>query len=272
MTPSPPVQLRIEGGIAEIRLNRPDQLNALNIDLAKAFYAAVLDAVACSEVRAVLLSGGGRAFSVGGDLALLDAAVDRGETARAIIGPIHAGLEALHASGVPSVAVLQGSVAGGGMSLALATDMAVAAEDLRMSFAYLAIAASPDCGGSWALPRLVGLRKAMEIALLSPILDAEAALQVGLVNTVVPRAKLDSRGREIANKLACLPARSVARTLGLLRRSAHETLPVQLAAEMDAFIKGAREADFEEGLRAFFDKRQPRFKALASEGPALEPE
>ena len=260
MTPSPPVRLRIEAGIAEIRLNRPDRLNALDIDLANAFQAAVIDALAAPEVGAVLLSGEGRAFSVGGDLALLHAAADRGETARAIIGPINAGLRTLHASGVPSVAALQGPVAGGGMSLALAADLAVAAEDMRMSFAYLEIAASPDCGGSWALPRLIGLRKAMEIALLSPTLNAGSALQLGLVNEVTPRADLDSRARDIASRLARLPSRSVARTLGLLRRSANQTLPVQLDEELDAFVQGASEPDFDEGLRAFVDKRPAQFR------------
>ena len=268
MSSSPPVRLHIEAGVAEIRLDRPDRLNALDIELAQAFQAAVHKALSVPQVRSVLLSAEGRAFSVGGDLALLLNAADRGDTARAIIEPINAGLGALHASGVPSVAALQGAVAGGGMSLALGADLAVAAEDVRMSFAYLDIAASPDCGGSWTLPRLVGLRKAMEIALFSPTLEAEAALQLGLVNAVVPRAKLDSRGREIAKQLACLPSRSVARTLGLLRRAAHETLPVQLAAELDAFVNGACEPDFEEGLRAFFDKRRPQFNAVASEGLA----
>lgn len=256
MRPSPPLRLHVEAGVAEIRLNRPDRLNALDIVLGQAFQAAVHEALSAPQVRAVLLSGEGRAFSVGGDLALLYAASDRGETARAIIEPIHAGLEALHASGLPSIAALQGAVAGGGMSLAVGADLAVAADDLRMSFAYLDIGASPDCGGSWALPRLVGLRKAMEIALLSPALSAEAALQLGLVNAVVPRSELDSRSREIARQLARLPSRSVARTLGLLRRSANATLSVQLAAELDAFVEGASEPDFEEGLRAFFDKRR----------------
>lgn len=260
MTLSPPVRLHVETGVAEIRLNRPDRLNALDIGLADAFQAAVYAALSDPQVRAVLLSGEGRAFSVGGDLALLQAAQDRGETARAIIAPIHAGLEALYASGVPSVVALQGAVAGGGMSLALGADLAVAAEDMRMSFAYTDIAASPDCGGSWALPRLVGLRKAMEIALLAPTLNAEAALQLGLVNAVTPRAVLDSHAREIASQLARLPSRSVARTLGLLRRSANETLPSQLAAELDAFVQGASEPDFDEGLRAFFDKRRPHFQ------------
>lgn len=246
--------------MAEIRLNRPDQLNALDIGLADAFQATVLEALADSQVRAVLLSAEGRAFSVGGDLNLLHASGGRGETAGAIIGPINAGLEALHASGVPSVAALQGAVAGGGMSLALAADLAVAAEDVRMSFAYLDIAASPDCGGSWALPRLVGLRKAMEIALLGPTLNAEAALRHGLVNVVTPRAVLASHAREVAIKLARLPSRSVARTLGLLRRSANETLPGQLAAELDAFVDSASEPDFDEGLQAFFAKRPPRFQ------------
>ena len=260
MTFSSTVWLHVEEGVAEIRLNQPNRLNALDISVAQAFEAAVHEALSNSEVRSVLLSGEGRAFSVGGDLALLHAAIDRGETARAIIKPINAGLEALHASGVPSVAALQGAVAGGGMSLALGADLAVAAEDVRMSFAYLNIATSPDCGGSWALPRLVGLRKAMEIALLGPTLNAETAFRLGLVNAVTPRAELDTRAREIAQQIARLPSGSVARTLGLLRRSASETLPGQLAAELDAFVQGASEPDFAEGLNAFFEKRRPLFQ------------
>ena len=260
MTSSDPVLLLVDAGVAEIRLNRPERLNVLDVDLAQAFLAAVQGALAAPGVRAVLLCGEGRSFSVGGDLAMLSGASDRGTAARAIITPIHAGLEALHASGLPSVAALHGAVAGGGMSLALGTDLAIAADDLRMSYAYLEIAASPDCGGSWALPRLVGLRKAMEIALLGPTLDADAALRLGLVNAVTPRSGLESRAREVAGHLARLPSRSAARTLGLLRGSANATLPVQLAAELDAFVQAASETDFGEGLQAFFAKRRPRFE------------
>lgn len=259
MTSSDLVRLHVEEGVAEIRLNRADRLNALDVDLAQAFLAAVQRAVSAPQVRAVLLCGEGRAFSVGGDLAMLAAASDRGATARAIIAPIHAGLEALHASGLPSVAAVRGAVAGGGMGLALCTDLAIAADDLRMSFAYLDIAASPDCGASWALPRLVGLRKAMEIALLGPTLDADTALQLGLVNEVTPRAELESRAREVASHLAQLPSRSVARTLRLLRGSGGATLPVQLEAELDAFVQAASEPDFDEGLHAFLAKTRPRF-------------
>ena len=264
MTPFPPVLLHIEAGVAEIRLNRPDQLNALDVELALAFREAVENAVQSSDVRAVLMSGEGRSFSVGGDLALLYAAGDRSGTAKNIIAPINAALIALQDSGLPSVAALQGPVAGGGMSLALCADLAVAAEDLRMRFAYVDVAASPDCGGSWALPRLVGLRRATSIALLGPTLNSEAALQLGLVNAVTPRAELDGRAREIANRIASLPARSVARTLRLLRRSAHETLPNQLAAELEAFAQGAAEPDFDEGLQAFLQKRPARFEGAGA--------
>ncbi len=254
------VLLAIEDGVAEIRLNRPERLNALDIDLAQAFLDAVRRATEAPQVRALLISGEGRAFCVGGDLALLRRAGDRRDCARAIITPINAGLEALHASGLPSVAALQGSVAGGGMSLALGTDLAVAADDMRMSFAYLEVAASPDCGGSWALPRLVGLRKALEIALLASSLTASEALQLGLVNQVQPRADMRDHARSLAKRLALAPARSVARTLKLLRSSLYETLPAQLDAELQAFAQGAGEADFAEGLEAFFAKRTPHFQ------------
>ena len=254
------VLLAIEDGVAEIRLNRPERLNALDIDLAQAFLDAVRRATEAPQVRAVLISGEGRAFCVGGDLALLQSSDDRRECARAIIAPINAGLETLQASGVPSIAALQGPVAGGGMSLALGTDLAIAADDVRMSFAYLEIAASPDCGGSWALPRLVGLRKALEIALLASNLTAMEALQLGLVNRVQPRQDMRDHARSLARRLALAPAQAVARTLKLLRSSLYETLPAQLDAELQAFAEGAGEADFTEGLEAFFDKRAPRFQ------------
>ncbi|MFT3953228.1 MAG: enoyl-CoA hydratase-related protein [Piscinibacter sp.] len=254
-----PVVLARDGAVAVLRLNRPGALNALDVPLAEAFHAACRAIVADGGVRAVLLCAAGRSFGVGGDLSAMHDG-DAGTVARQLIEPLHASLRLLAQIDAPVLAALQGAVAGGSMSLALSADLAVAADDARFNLAYARIGASCDVSGSWQLPRLVGLRRAMEIALLSETLDADAALRLGLVNRVVPAAQLAEQSLALAHRLADGPTLAFGRLKRLLRQSFDTPLDAQLDAEAEAFVAGTRTADFAEGLDAFLAKRTPRFE------------
>jgi len=142
---------------------------------------------------------------------------------------------------------------------ALDSDLAVAADDAKFTFSYTKVAVNPDCGGTYALVRLVGLRKAMEIALLADTLDAEEVLKWGLVNKVVPAAELREATFTMARRLADGPGLALASTKALLRRSCVGSLRTQLEAELECFVHLSGGADFDEGLNSFFSKRRPVF-------------
>jgi 2-(1,2-epoxy-1,2-dihydrophenyl)acetyl-CoA isomerase len=256
-----PTSLQVErdGGIVRLRFNRPAQLNALDRATAQAFAHACRDIASDHSVRAVVIGGAGRAFMADGDLAELRA--DPTGAALGLIGPMHEAIVLLAEMRAPVIASLHGAVAGAGLSLALACDFAIAAEGTRFTLAYVNIGASCDLAGSWSLPRLVGLRKALEIALLGERFDASEALRLGLVNRVVPEATLEDETVALARRLAAGPAQSIAQMKRLMRISFEHDLRGQLDAERSAFLACAATPDFAEGLEAFLAKRPPRFGA-----------
>lgn len=246
-----------DGGVVRLRLNRPEALNALDAETAEAFLAACRDLARDRSVRAVLLSGAGRAFAAGGDLAQMRPSPV--EVAERMITPLHEALRLLAAIDAPVVASLHGAVAGGGFSLAASADLALAAEGTKFNLAYVNIATSCDVGASWSLPRLVGLRHALEIALLGESFDAQRALQIGLVNRVVPLDALESESEALAQRLARGPTLAYGRLRRLMRTSFDRSFAEQLDAEREAFLASAATEDFAEGLSAFFDRREARF-------------
>jgi 2-(1,2-epoxy-1,2-dihydrophenyl)acetyl-CoA isomerase len=256
---SPPVFYRYAEGIAEIRFNRPARLNALGTELAEGFSAAVDKAVTEPGLRVIVVSAEGRAFVAGGDLSHFYKTEDKRAAAVDLIGPTHAALKQLADAKAVTIGSLKGAVAGGGMSLALSLDLLVAAEDTVFNFAYPRVGAPVDCGGSWALPRLVGYRKALEIALLSENIDAQQALSLGLVNRVVPNGELEAETTKLAARLASGPPAAQARIKTLMRRSFERGFAEQLDAEAAAFAECAATQDFAEAVAAFIEKRKPQF-------------
>ncbi len=252
-----PLQVWRDGGIAHLRLNRPQQLNAIDVPLAQAFAAACRGLAGDATLRAVVLSGAGRAFGAGGDLASFVG--EPTQAARDIIEPMHAAVLILTALDAPVIASLHGVVAGGSLSLALACDLAIAAEGTRFNLAYVNVAASCDVSGSYHLPRLVGLRQALQIALLGETFDAAEALRLGLINRVVPGAALPTETDALARRLAAGPTLALGRMKRLLRASLNNDLPTQLALESRAFQDSTQTQDFGEALTAFFAKRAPAF-------------
>lgn len=252
------VVLTQEGGIATLTLNRPEALNAINVPVAEAFLAQCQALARDDSVRVVVIRGAGKAFGVGGDLATLQ--TDSANSANALISRLHEAVLILANLNAPVIASLHGVVAGGSLSLSSACDLAIAAEGARFNLAYANVAASCDVSGSWNLPRLVGLRHAMQIALLADTFDAQEALRLGLVNRVVPAESLDAEVQALAARLAQGPTLAYGRLKRLMRQSFETSLADQLDAERTHFMASAQTQDFQEALSAFFDKRKPVFQ------------
>lgn len=254
----------IENSIATVTLDRPDVLNALNPEMADGLKSTTAALAADKTVRCVVIKGAGEHFMAGGDVRhfhdLLQNAPD--EVERDIGGEIdavHAAIVNIRQMPKPVIASVRGASAGFGMSLVAACDLAIAAEDSVFSLAYCRIGTSPDGGSTWTLPRMVGLKRAMELALLGDRISPQQARDYGLVNWVVPTAELDKMTGELAARIAAGPVDALARTKHLLNASTGAELEAQLAAEKSKFIAGVRGAEFFEGVGAFVEKRPARF-------------
>lgn len=252
-SPVTPVIYEKTGAIARIRFNRPDVLNAIDLDMARAFADVMCQVAADPEIRAVVLSGEGKAFIAGGDLKQL-----RQGAAGELITPMHEAIQRLTALPVPVLVAVHGAVSGAGLSLAMACDLVLAAEGTRFNLAYVNVGASCDVGASWHLPRLVGLHKAMEIALLGETFDAAEACRLGIVNRVVPAAELADATEKMVQRLANGPTVALGHLKQLLRASLNTRFADQLDAEEAGFKACAQTQDFAESIDAFFAKRPPQ--------------
>ncbi|QEA12880.1 enoyl-CoA hydratase/isomerase family protein [Comamonas flocculans] len=247
-----------DGAIVTLTFNRPDALNALNVEMAQALLAALRGIAADKTVRALVLKGAGRAFIAGGDLAVLRANPTEG--VRSLLTPLNEAITLMHAMDAPVIAQVHGASAGGGMSLMLMCDFILAAEGTKFNLAYINLGTNCDLGGSWALPRLVGLRHALEIALLGDNLGAEEALRLGLINRVLPADELPAATRALAERLASGPTLAYGRMKRLMRESLERDLASQLQAEALSFEACTHTDDLREGLNAFFERRKPVFR------------
>ena len=260
------VLLTRDGPVATLTLNRPDALNTLDFAMVEALVATTAAVAADDDVRVVRLRGAGKHFMAGGDLhtfagELSRPPAERQQRFQSMIERLHSAIETLCRMPHPVIAQVQGAVAGFGLSLMNACDLVVAAEDAYFASAYRHIALTPDGGGTWSLPRLVGTRKAMEIMLLSERFDAAEALRLGLVNRVVSRDALDAATQAMVDSLVASPRRMLRNTKRLLHAAHEAELSVQLQAEAVSFAQCAATDDFAEGITAFLGKRAPRFNA-----------
>ncbi len=258
------VLLARDGPVATLTLNRPDVLNALDLAMIDALVAHTATLGDDDRLRVVVLRGAGRHFMAGGDIRLFAGelgrpAADRRAFFQQMVERLHAAIESLHRMPHPVVGCVHGAVAGFGLSLMNACDLVVASEDAYFASAYRQIALTPDGGGSWSLPRLVGMRKAMEILLLGERFGAAEAFALGLVNKVVPADELGVATDAIVKSLAAGPPTALRKAKRLVRESMGRTLSEQLQAEAIAFGECAGTADFAEGITAFLAKRPPQF-------------
>jgi 2-(1,2-epoxy-1,2-dihydrophenyl)acetyl-CoA isomerase len=260
------IALTRDGAIATLTLNRPQALNVLDLAMMETLVAHTASLASDTSLRVVVLRGAGRHFMAGGDLRTFAARLDteaslrRAEFQR-IVERLHAAIEHLHRMPHVVIGAVQGAVAGFGLSLVGACDVVVAADNAYFSSSYRQIGLSPDGGGTWSLPRIVGMRKAMEIYLLSERFSADEAKQMGLVNRVVPADALQAAVDAWATSIATGPAVALRNVKRLVRESLDRSLAEQLRAESDGFAACAGTSDFVEGLNAFFENRSPRFSS-----------
>ncbi len=256
-----PVLVERSGGVAVVTLNRPEVLNALNHAMAIALRDAMYELEADTGVRAIVLKGAGRGFMAGGDVAGFHENMDNLQVhIGSMLDDFHCATRAIVRMAKPVIGALHGPVAGAGMSLAMTPDLAIAADNLMMTLAYSNLGTSPDGGSTYFLPRIVGRRKAMEIAMLSNRFGAEDAERLGIVNKVVPTADLDAAAMEWAKRLASGPSYAFGWTKKLIDQSLNSDIDRQLEAEREGILACAASADMQEGIRAFVGKRKAEFK------------
>jgi 2-(1,2-epoxy-1,2-dihydrophenyl)acetyl-CoA isomerase len=259
-----PILLAREGPIATLTLNRPESLNALDFAMMDALVGHATMLAADDSVRCVVIRGAGRHFMAGGDIRTFAANLDAPPSQRSqdfarIVQRVHAAIEAIYRMPHPVIAAVHGAVAGFGLSLMCACDLAVAAESSYFTSAYRHIGLTPDGGGTYALPRIVGLKKAMEIVLLGERFGVDEALRIGLINRAVPDPELAATVEKLAAALAHGPVLALRNGKRLINLSLSRSLSEQLDAEAASFGACSATSDFVEGIRAFLDKRTPRF-------------
>jgi 2-(1,2-epoxy-1,2-dihydrophenyl)acetyl-CoA isomerase len=254
------VEFDASSRVATVTLDRPDKLNSFTRAMHDELRAALDEAVAAGA-RALVLTGAGRGFCAGQDLADLDftpqASTDLGDLIDQYFNPLIRRLQALP---LPVIAAVNGTAAGAGANLALACDLVVAARSASFIQAFVKIGLVPDSGGTWFLPQRVGMARALGLALTGDRLGAEQALNWGLVWQVVDDAELADTAHALATRLAQLPTRAIAATRQAMRTGITNTLDQQLDLERDLQRELGASYDYAEGVRAFIEKRAPRFE------------
>jgi len=258
----PSVLVSIEAGVLTLTLNRPEKLNAFNPEMHQALRQAIGRATDEREVRAVLLTGAGRGFCAGQDLAERDvgagaAPIDLAVSLGSNYNPLVRRLRALPK---PVVCAVNGVAAGAGANIALACEIVLAARSARFVQAFSRIGLIPDCGGSYFLPRLVGTARAMGLALLAESVGAEQAEQWGLIWKALDDAKLASEAAALARRLASGPTRGYGLLKQAMYASSGNSLDAQLDLERDLQREAGLSDDYREGVSAFKEKREPQFR------------
>jgi 2-(1,2-epoxy-1,2-dihydrophenyl)acetyl-CoA isomerase len=256
------IEVTKEEGVCTIIMQRADVLNAFNNLLTTELAIALKDASRDKNVRVVVITGSGRAFSSGQDLADLKEKYvpghepHLGEDLRKRYDPI---VKLIHTMEKPVIASVNGVAAGAGCSLALACDMRIASEHASFIEVFVNVGLIPDSGSTWTLPRLVGFGRAMELCLTGRPVKAQEALTIGLVNQVVAADELEEATNKLATRLASLPAKAISLTKRLLNQSIENDFNEQLTQEAYAQETAGRTHDHFEGVVAFIQKRKPNF-------------
>jgi 2-(1,2-epoxy-1,2-dihydrophenyl)acetyl-CoA isomerase len=251
----------VKDAVATITLNRPDAYNALNLALARDVFHATLEADEDREVRCLVITGAGKAFCAGGDVKDFAENPDRiGVVIKALTTYLHGAVSRLARAQKPVIMAVNGVAAGGGMSFALSGDLVVAAESARFTMAYSKIAASPDASSSYFLPRMIGLRRALELHYTNRVLSAREAMEWGLVNRVHQDAEFPSAVAALARQLAEGPTLAFGRAKLLFHQSTQESLETQMELEAQAIAACGHTEDFRNGVMAFARKQAVSFK------------
>jgi 2-(1,2-epoxy-1,2-dihydrophenyl)acetyl-CoA isomerase len=254
------LEFDVRDGVAHVTLERPEAGNALNLELSQELLRAVLRCDEDPEVRAVLLAGAGDMFCVGGDLKSFSG---QGEHLphhlKEVTTYLHAAVSRMARMDPPVVAAVQGAAAGAGMSLSCACDLVLAAESARFVMAYSNAGLTPDGSSTYFLPRLVGLKRALDLTLTNRQLSAQEAMEWGIVTRVVPDEDLYEEATALASRLAAGATKALGAAKRLLHTGLTETLETQLEHETQTIADMARTADAREGIASFLEKRQAEF-------------
>jgi len=250
----------VKNDVAHITLNRPDAANSINIEMSTDLMHA---ADYCGEdpmIRAVLISGNGHMFCSGGDLKEFSVQGKRlPYHLKEMTVYLHAAVSRLSRLDAHVVAAVHGNAAGAGLSLICACDIVIAADNTRFTMAYTRAGLSPDGSSTYYLPRIVGVKRALELALTNRILSAQEALEWGIVTRLVPEEELLDQARTLAVQLAAGPTKALGAAKRLVRSGGNESLETQMEHESQAIANIARTADSSEGIAAFLEKRTPKF-------------
>ena len=262
----PDLLIECEDGVATLTMNRPEARNALSAEMRSGLDDAFHSFENDDAVRCVVLRGAGEHFMAGGDVksfASILADEDPADIRDLLlhrIHDLHLIMFAMRRLPKPVIASVRGAAAGAGVSLAACCDLIIAAEDSFFTLAYTLIGTSPDGGSTYALPRALGVKKAMEMALLGERLDAETMARFGLVNFVVPTQELEAETQALARRLADGPTRAHGHAKRLMYGSFENQMERQLQMEAEAFADCATTEDFREGVTAFLEKRPAAFQ------------
>ena len=251
-----------DGALGWIRINRPDRLNAFSGDMRQRIEQALRDLDADDDVRVVLITGVGRAFSTGGDIQVMTKLAEARDTEsfRELVEAGERVVTVIDGMAKPVIAVVNGPAAGAGACLALACDLRIASETATIGFTFVRVGLHPDWGGTDWLPRMVGPALAAEMIYTGGMIGAERAERLGLFNRVVPASQLEATARSFAGEIAHAPRIPIAHAKRALRNAMNGgTLEQQLLMEREAQLEAFDSDDFQEGVRAFIEKRAPRF-------------
>ena len=247
-------------GVARLTFNRPKALNAINVPLAEAFLAAVREIRDLSGVRCIVLTGAGRAFMAGGDVSRMAGTSEQaGAAISAILDAVNPAVLLLRGMDAPVIAAVRGVAAGAGANLALACDIVLAARSAKFVQAFGKVGLIPDSGGTWLLPRLVGIARARALVMLAEPVTAETAESWGMIWRAVPDETLMAEAEATVAKLVALSPQALALSKQALAASPGNGLAQQLALEAQLQGEAGRSEDYREGVEAFLEKRAPRF-------------
>lgn len=260
MDQEPLVVVAVDGAVAHLRLNSPASMNALSVPLATELDTAIKDLADSGSIRCLVITGTGRGFSAGGDVqTFYDNRDDPADTMAGTLSALHGAVATLLEAPFPTIAAINGVVAGAGMGVAMATDLAIAVDSAVFTMAYTGIGVSPDGSSTYFLPRYVGTRRAMEMVLMNSRIDAEEAVRLGLINEAVAEDAFSERINTVAGRLAAGPTKAYVRARHLMRSSFLSDPFAQMEAEAEGIMAAGQTQDFYEGVTAFIEKRRPEF-------------
>lgn len=255
------IMLEVRDNVAHITLNRPDAANSMNKEMARELMDATIELSQSPNVRAVLVSGAGRMFCSGGDIKEFGGkGKELPRHVQEMTTYLHAAVSRLVHLEVPVIAAVHGSAAGAGLPFACSADIVLAAESARFTLAYTRIGLAPDGGSTFFLPRLIGLKRSLELALLNRVLSAQEAMDWGIVTRIIPDTDLFNEAQKLASELAAGPTGAFAAAKRLMYAGWTATLETQMEQESQAITGISATADAAEGISAFLAKRPAVFK------------